>query len=79
MQSTRERKIEFIESFGRNGLASAVSEMLAREGEYFLTDEQIDALASMRVNDARITQHHDMRERARAADRRDRQAVEVAA
>jgi len=67
--STRERKLRFINSFGRNGLREAVAEILAREGEAFLTDEQIDAIASMRVQDARFTQHHNMRERAKYQQR----------
>ncbi len=69
MNATRERKIRFINSFGRNGLRDALVEILAREGDGFLTDEQIDAIASMRVEDARFTQHHNMRERAKYQQR----------
>lgn len=72
MNATREKKIKFIKRFGRNGftaLRDAVAEIVAREGADFLTDEQIDAIASMRAADARYTQHHNMRERAKYQQR----------
>lgn len=69
MNATRERKLRFINGFGRNGLRDALVEILAREGDDFLTDEQIDAIVAMRVEDARTTQHHNMRERTKRQQR----------
>lgn len=70
MTTTRERQIEYIESFGNRALLSLVTEMLCIDGHWFLTDEQIATLASKLANDSRRRQHHDMRERAKAKARR---------
>lgn len=70
MATKRERQIEFIERFGNRTLLSLVTEMLDIDGHRFLTDEQIATLATKLVRDERRTQHHNMRERARAKARR---------
>lgn len=71
MTSTREHQIKFIKSFGTfNAIEKLVLEMLASEGVNFLTDDQIKAMTSKRVRDARYTQHHNMRERKKAVERR---------
>ncbi|TBE67463.1 hypothetical protein [Rhizobium ruizarguesonis] len=51
--TTRERKIEWIDTFGRNALRDAVSEILAIDGHWFLTDEQIEQITSKMAYDAR--------------------------
>lgn len=61
--STRERKLKFIDSFGTRTLGNLVKEMLALEGHHFLTDEQLDAMTTKLVDDARFHQHHNMRQR----------------
>lgn len=61
--TTRERKIEWIETFGRNALRDAVSEILAIDGHWFLTDEQIDQITSKMVDDARDTTRRMVRNR----------------
>lgn len=44
--TTRERKAEWIRSFGISALENAVSEIIAKEGHDFLTDEQLDWVVS---------------------------------
>lgn len=51
--TSRERKLKWIDTFGRNALCDAVSAILAKEGPDFLTDEQIDLITEKMVYDAR--------------------------
>lgn len=44
--TTRERKAEWIRSFGISALENAVSGIIAKEGHHFLTDEQLDWVVS---------------------------------
>jgi hypothetical protein len=46
MTTTRQRKAEWISSFGISALETAVSEIIAREGADFLTDEQLEQVVS---------------------------------
>lgn len=64
--ATRDRKLEFIASFGRDELASMASEMVRRHGADFLTDAQIDEITSMKVEEERWLRHHKIRNRERA-------------
>lgn len=63
MNATRERKLQFINSFGYNALERAVVEMLRRKEAPWLTDDQIDDIASKMVDDARFTHHLSIRNR----------------
>lgn len=63
MNATRERKIEYVNSFGPRAFRTLLTEMLCLEGDSFLTDDQIDRMASKQVEDARHWQHHNMRQR----------------
>lgn len=63
MNATRERKIEYINSFGPRAFRTLLTEMICIEGDGFLTDEQIDRMVSKQVEDARRSQHHVMRQR----------------
>ncbi len=67
--TTRERKIEWIETFGRNALRDVVSEILAIDGHHFLTDEQIEQITEKMAYDAREKTRRMVRNRnvARAA------------
>lgn len=46
MTTSRTRKAEWIEKFGAIALENAVSEILAREGPDFLTDDQLEQVVS---------------------------------
>ncbi len=60
--ATRERKLEFMHSFGRRALETAIMEAVHRFGvDNFLTDEQLDEIVSVQVEDARA----DIRRRVR--------------
>jgi hypothetical protein len=63
MTASRERKIKFIESFGRRALETVVSELLCIEGHWFLTDDQVEQAVSKIVSDARERQHRRLRNR----------------
>lgn len=63
MNATRERKIEYINSFGPRAFRTLLTEMICIEGDDFLTDEQIDRMVSKQVEDARRSQHHHLRQR----------------
>jgi len=52
-EATRERKLAFINSLGRNALRVSVTEAICIYGDDFLTDEQIDRLTSMQVENER--------------------------
>ena len=73
MNATRERKLQFINSFGRYALRDAVAEMVRRKEAPWLTDEQIDDVASKMVEDARITHRMNIRNRRAFDMRRDEQ------
>ena len=61
--ATRERKISFINRFGRHALRTAVTEALCYYGDDFLTDEQIDTLTTDLIADARAAQRRMLRNR----------------
>jgi hypothetical protein len=78
MSATRERKLEFIRSFGVFQLEQSVSAMLQRKKSPWLTDEQIDDITDQLVSDARWTQHHNMRERSKARASQEYRNLELA-
>ena len=59
----RERKIRFIESFGRQAMRTAVTEALCVYGADFLTDEQIDTLTADHIEAIREARHRMLRNR----------------
>lgn len=62
--ATRERKLKFLNSFGRNALVDAIMEAVYRHGpEHFLTDEQLDDITSEQVAGARSTNRRTIRNR----------------
>lgn len=63
MTASRERKIEYIKSFGMGNFDAILVKMICLHGLDFLTDDQIDAMASRQVKDARFNQHWTMRQR----------------
>ena len=63
MTASRERKIEYIKSFGMGNFEALLRRMVSLHGVDFLSDEQIDAMASRQVHDARFNQHWWMRQR----------------
>jgi hypothetical protein len=65
MNATRQKKLEYIRSFGQFALQEAVAAMLRRKEAPWLTDEQIDDITEQMVSDARWTQHNNMRNRSR--------------
>lgn len=66
--ATRERKIEFMESFGgRYTLTEAVTESFRRNGPDWLTDEQLDEIVRARIADWRFTERLNRENRGRRA------------
>jgi len=66
--STRERKIEFIKSFGYRALETAISEAVYRFGaENFLTDDQLDEITTEQVRQARFSAKLNRENRKRLA------------
>lgn len=63
MTATREKKLQFIRSFGPLALEKAVTDMLRRKESVWLTDDQVDDLTEQMVSDARWSQHVQMRNR----------------
>lgn len=61
--ATRDRKLRFINSFGRNALRTAVTEALCYYGDDFLTDDQVDLLTADLIADARAAQRRMLRNR----------------
>lgn len=59
----RERKIRFINGFGRQALRTAVTEALCVYGDDFLTDEQIDILTADQISFIRKERHRMLRNR----------------
>lgn len=56
MKATRERKIEFMRSFGYGAFERAIMEAVYRNGaEHFLTDEQLDEIVEERVSATRLS------------------------
>lgn len=51
--TTRERKLDFIRSFGLNTLEDAVARMLVIEGPSFLSNQQLDEVTSLVVRTER--------------------------
>lgn len=65
-EATRERKLKFINDCGPHTLRNLVIAALSVKGDDFLTDEQIDRLTSMQVEDERSRTHRNIRNRAAA-------------
>jgi hypothetical protein len=61
--TSRERKLKWIETFGRYALENAVTAILAIDGPDFLTDEQIDLITEKMVYDAREQTRRKIRNR----------------
>lgn len=61
--TSRERKLKWIETFGRSSLRDAVSAIMAIDGPDFLTDEQIDLITEKMVYDARDATRRKIRNR----------------
>lgn len=68
-ESTRERKIKFIEDFGRDSLRVGVTEALAQFGTDWLTDEQITDIVRNKIDDWRYASRRNVRNRAIQAAR----------
>lgn len=62
-RATREKKIAFIQSFGRTALKDRVASMLDEWGTDFLNDAQINLMTERHVEDARALHRHVMRNR----------------
>jgi hypothetical protein len=54
MTATREKKVDFIVSMGREAVESAVLTMLRRKEYPWFTDDQIDDLTTHLVEDLRL-------------------------
>ena len=76
--ATRERKLAFINSFGRNALKERMCAMIDELGDDFLNDEQINFMTERLVEDAMMTNRHCIRNR-RNIDNRARAALEEVA
>jgi hypothetical protein len=63
-ESTRERKIKFIDGFGRDSLRVGVTEALAQFGADWLTDEQITDIVRNKIDDWRYASRRNARNRA---------------
>lgn len=63
MKSTRERKEQFINSFGDRAALDAVKTMISRHGLIWLTDEQINDITSDMAYDVMATTKHTIRNR----------------
>lgn len=63
-EATRERKLAFINRFGRNALRVLTTEAICIYGDDFLTDEQIDLLTSMQVENERERNRRNIENRA---------------
>lgn len=61
--TSRERKLKWIDTFGRNALRDAVAAIMAIDGPDFLTDEQIDLITEKMVYDAREQTRRKIRNR----------------
>ena len=55
--TTRERKIEYIKKSGPKTLDTLLSEMVAINGEDWLTDEQVEEMTNSLVKTRRSNQH----------------------
>lgn len=63
MTTSRERKAEWIRSFGISALENAVSEIIAIDGHHFLTDDQLEQIVSKMAADERIRRRRMIRNR----------------
>lgn len=62
--SSREKRIKFIKSFGRNALEKAIEAAVYRIGaEHFLTDEQLDEIVSEKAREAMFRTRFDIKQR----------------
>ena len=65
--ATRERKLAFINRFGKSELQHLASIAIARHGDAFMTDEQINTLASIKIDLERSRSRRNINNRARMA------------
>lgn len=77
--ATRERKLAFISSFGRNALKVRLCAMIDEMGDDFLNDAQINLMTERQVEDAMITNRHRIRNRSNINNRARRAALEEVA
>jgi len=80
--SSREKRIKFIKSFGRNALENAIIAAVYRIGaEHFLTDDQLDEIVEQQARDAMFTTRLNIRNRnalkAELARYREQDAIEA--
>jgi chromosome condensin MukBEF MukE localization factor len=67
-QSTRERRLRFIKSFGFNALEKAIMAAVHRHGaEHFLTDDQLEEITAKQVADWRSAERLNRENRNRRA------------
>lgn len=66
-RATRERKEQFLLSFGVSTPRKAVERLFARHGLDMLSDEQLDEVVSDVIADWRLRERMNRRNRARAA------------
>lgn len=78
-EATRERKIKFINSFGRDALEKRLVWMLYEHGTDFLTDEQVNAMTERHVEDAMATNRRCIRNRRNINNRARMAALEEVA
>lgn len=69
MNATREKKLQFIKSFGPRALKERLCSMIDELGDDFLNDAQISLMAERHIEDARRANTHKIRERNRAYKR----------
>jgi len=69
-EATRERKLKFINSFGRNALKDRLCAMIDEWGDNFLNDAQINLMTERQVEDARSMVRNAVRNRPAANARR---------
>jgi hypothetical protein len=75
MNTTRERKIKFINSFGHNAMRTAVTEAYCRNGVDWLTDEQLDEIVRDQISNWKFTKR--LNRRNREINRRSSAQMEV--
>lgn len=68
-RSSRERRVQFVESFGARTLLDAVRDIVIRDGADFFTDEQIEQITTKVVDDALLSHRHMIRNRAQRSVR----------
>ena len=65
--ATRERKLKFIDEFGKLTMLTLLEHAFIRRGPDWLTDEQIDDLVRYQIMDYRAAQRRNRQNRRRVA------------